>query len=127
MVNAQARKMINAWTKWIMFLVRPRFPPDGLGIRSAMLGEDCKGGFNPSGFTRQRGQVYHRIARKRRKGTDDSVGLGRTRSGMRRYVQEVGEWTTGDFEIVRGRAAFLGFDVSLVCAVPRKFCPNGWK
>lgn len=37
MVNAHARKMINAWMKWMIFLVRPRFPPDGRGSRSGIL------------------------------------------------------------------------------------------
>lgn len=37
MVNAQPRKMIKAWAKWMRFLVRPRFPPDGRGSRSCMF------------------------------------------------------------------------------------------
>lgn len=58
MVNAHARKMINAWMKWMMFFVRPMLPPDGRGSRRAMLmvgAEDCKGGFQPFRTSPDRG------------------------------------------------------------------------
>lgn len=65
------------------FLVRPRFPPDDRGIRSAILGdEDCKGVSTLQDMTRQGGMVS-----KDHEG--ENIGNwrpGRTRSGMRKYV-----------------------------------------
>lgn len=49
---------MNAWAQWRRFLVRPRFPPDGRGIRSAILGdEDCKGVSTLQDITRRGGRI----------------------------------------------------------------------
>lgn len=59
-----------------------------------MLEEDCKGVSTLQDYTRQGGQVYRGIARKRRKGSRDSVGHGQECADM--WRAQVGEWTAED-------------------------------
>lgn len=65
-VNAHAMKMINAWTKWMMFLLRPRFPPDGRGSRICILvvgaEDDRKGGFQPFRISPNKGRKARRVS-----------------------------------------------------------------
>lgn len=102
-VKAHAMKIMNACTKWIMFFVLPKLPPDSRGTRMFEVFWRLQGRDQP--FGRSRG-IRVKVARNGR------LTEASTRKNVGQKVKgDLGR--LGSKSMSGKRAVFLGCDVSL--------------